>query len=175
VQQNKTTSLAVAHRFPVPVADDMLDKSQDALTMRYDGVRVDGENYFFVVLPLEDLAKLGLAPLGLSINDIDGDTAFFRETAAGPCLYLEMETHADRLSRLYQKSKDEEFLILDCIGDLRLMGAPLQMRAPDIAAYDENDFPEIPAHEGYMQMLQLLVEHDKARIQYEDPSLSSGF
>lgn len=175
MQHTKTTSLSVAHRFPAPVSDTVMEQNKDAITMRYDGVRVDGENYFFVVLSVDDLAKVSETPLDLALEDIDGDTAFFRQTPSGPCLYLEMETHVDRLADLHQLARDGEIKILDCIGDLKLMGAPLEMRAPDVAAYQENGFPEIPAEIGYDLMSRMARLHARARIEDEDSSLSAGF
>lgn len=113
--------------------------------LRYDGRSRSGteEQEFFVVIPLEDVAKLPDGVLDLEDEKLGGPAAFFRETATGPALYLEQEANTAPLRRLRDCVAEGQIKLIDCIGDLRAMGAPDAMDAPDFAAFEENEFEAI--------------------------------
>lgn len=173
--QRKSGDIARAHRFPVPLPDQLMTHRENAVMLRYDGKSIAGASIFFAVLPVADLAKLPGLGLNLSEQDIDGETAFFRETPQGVSLYLEADTHSDRLLGLREMARAGQVHLLDCLGDLRIMGAPDNLDAPQQAAYEENGFPEVDARTGIMLLRELSAEAEKARGCDEDPSISSGF
>jgi len=175
VYQRKTGDIARAHRFPVPLSDEAMAHRETAVMLRYDGKAIDGENIMFVSLPVADLAKLPAPGLDLTERDIDGETAFFRETPGGVALYLEAETQSSRLQILRDLAVSGAIGILDCVGDLKIMGAPGNLQAPERAAFEENDFAEVDPRIGLALLSELASEHLKARTRDEDPSVSAGF
>ncbi|MBW3243554.1 hypothetical protein KUV57_12850 [Epibacterium sp. DP7N7-1] len=145
-----------------------------AVMLRYDGKSIDGENIMFVCLPIADLAKLPAQRLNIAEPDIDGQTAFFLETPGGIALYLEAETHSDRLNTLREMALSGEISILDCVGDLKIMGAPSNLQAPERAAFEENDFAEVDPKIALALLSELSKDHLKARYSDEGSSISAG-
>lgn len=172
--QRKSGDIARAHRFPVPLPDRLMSHRENAVMLRYDGKSIDGASVFFAVLPIADLAKLPGPGLNLTEHDIDGETAFFRETPQGVSLYLEADTHSDRLLGLREMARAGHVHLLDCLGDLRIMGAPDKLDPPRQAAFEENDFPEVDARTGITLLRELSAQAEKVRGCDEDPSISSG-
>ena len=140
-----TRSIASLHRFPVALSANLMERREDSVMLRYDGrMLLDlGEQEFFVVIPLEDVAKLPEDVLDLGRAEIGGPTAFFRQTPSGPALYLEQESNNAQLCKLRDYVAAGRIGLIDCIGDLRAMGAPGCMDAPKFAAFEENDFASI--------------------------------
>lgn len=172
--QRTSGDIARAHRFPVPLSDAALQKRDQSVLVRYDGKRIEDENIMFVILSVADLAKLPPEVMDLREADIDGETAFFRETPAGVSLYLEADTHAERLMALRNFALSGPLGLLDCLGDLRIMGAPDALRAPARPAYEENDFGVVDAKSALRLLEDLSCGIELARKDHEDSALSAG-
>lgn len=175
VFQRKTGDIARAHRFPVPLSDQTMAARDSAVLLRYDGKQIDGENIMFVAMPAADLAKIPEPGLGLTEADIDGETIFFRETASGVYLYLEAESQAERLKALREMAAAGEVRLIDCIGDLKVMGAPEDLQAPEFAAFEQNGFAEVSPRASMALLSDLKAEHKRATSANEDPSVSASF
>lgn len=150
--------IAQAHRFQPPVPQAMAEGRSDAIMLRYDGKAGADRDRFFVVIGVDDMSKLpGDLFSQLPPRLAKGD-AFFRDTAAGPSIYLEHETCAQTLSGIRDLAANGEIKLIDAIGDIRLMGGPHDLRAPEEAAYEQNGFASIDPAQGFTALMDLVEQ-----------------
>ncbi|MCW3784655.1 hypothetical protein [Defluviimonas salinarum] len=172
--QKRTGGLARAHLFPAPIPDRLMGGREAAVLIRYDGKSSEDEQIVFAVFLVSDLAKLPAGRLPADEALIDGETAFFLETPNGVALYVETDTHSDALLAFRGMAETGEAVLYDSIGDLAHMGAPGEIRAPARAAFEVNEFPEVPVHAGLNLLRELRLERSGPEIADEDPAISPG-
>lgn len=164
--------IAQAHRFQPPVPQAMAEGRSDAIMLRYDGKAGADRDRFFVVIGIEDMAKLPGDPFSQLPPRLAKGDAFFRDTAAGPSIYLEHESCARTLAGIRDLAASGAIKLIDAIGDIRLMGGPHDLRAPEEAAFEQNGFAPIDPVEGFRALMDLVEQRSNAPA---DPQDEAGF
>lgn len=169
MQLGKVGNIAQRHRFPVPLTEDMLDVRDSAVLFRFDGERVAGRDQVYAVIQAADLAKVDIADAGISAETLDGSAGFFRETPAGVALYLAQSVYGDEIKALQANIADAGYQVLLAVGDLKEMGAPDNFRAPNVAAFEANDFPLVDIDAAFAEIESIRSEKNN------ETSLSADF
>ena len=146
------SALAWAHQFPPPLPDGV--SADTAVIIRYDGVKIGGEDVFYAVLNAADLSRLPdtvLRGLDFSVPDRDGEMrgspdAFFIGSERHLSLYVNTDAYPDFVSTVQVATLRRGMTFLNGEGDLREMRGPDgDVSAPNVPAFVENGMGYVPS------------------------------
>lgn len=150
--QHSKSALAWAHQFPPPLPDGV--SAETAVILRYDGVKIGGEDVFYAVLNAADLSRLPetvLQGLEFSLKDRDGEVrgsadAFFIGSERHVSLYVNTDAYTDFVETVQAATLRRGLTFLNGEGDLREMRGPDgDVSAPNVPAFVENGMGYVPS------------------------------
>lgn len=166
VQPSKS-ALAWAHQFPPPIPDSI--PAEQAILVRYDGVKVEGIDVIYAVIGSEDISRLPdhiLRNLEFNIRDPDGELrgspgAFFIGSERRLSLYVDTAVYPDFVGQVRDAAYQAGLTPLIGDGDLRLMTGPGgDLSAPQVPAFVENGMGYVPSLLAMSYLERVRPDHD---------------
>jgi hypothetical protein len=166
VQPSKS-ALAWAHQFPPPIPQGV--KSDQAVVVRYDGVKLEGVDVIYAVIGADDLSRLPgqlIRDLEFSSSGADGELrgspdAFFIGSERLLSLYVNTEAYPDFLDKVRDAAHNSGLIPLIGEGDLRLMTGPGgDLSAPQVPAFVENGMGYVPSLLAMSYLERVRPDHD---------------
>lgn len=166
VQPSKS-ALAWAHQFPPPIPQDV--SGDKAVIVRYDGVKMNGDDVIYAVIGAEDLGRLPsdlIRGLEFSVQASDGvlrgsPDAFFIGSERQLSLYVNTDAYPDFLDRVRDAAYEAGLTPLIGEGDLRLMTGPDgDISAPQVPAFVENGMGYVPSLLAMSHLERVRPDHD---------------
>lgn len=165
VQPSKS-ALAWAHQFPPPIPAGLVP--DETVTIRYDGVKVAGQDVIFAVIGADDLSRLPdrlVRGLEFCVPGADGELrgspdAFFIGSERHLSLCVSIDAYPDFIDRVRELSDEAGLVDLNGEGDLRLMMGPDgDISAPDVPAFVENGMGYVPSVLAISYLDRIRPEH----------------
>lgn len=166
VQPSKS-ALAWAHQFPPPIPQGI--PAEQAIVVRYDGVKVEGVDVIYAVMGADDLSRLPdqlVRDLEFSVQGADGELrgnpdAFFIGSERLLSLYVNTEAYPDFLDQVRDAAHRIGLTPLIGEGDLRLMTGPGgDLSAPQVPAFVENGMGYVPSLLAMSYIERVRPDHD---------------
>jgi len=165
--QTSKSALAWAHQFPPPIPQGV--QSEQAVVVRYDGVKVEDVDVIYAVIGGEGLSRLPdslFRELEFSVRDRDGELrgspdAFFIGSERHLSLYVNTDAYPDFLDQVRDAAHGAGLTPLIGEGDLRLMTGPGgDLSAPRVPAFVENGMGYVPSLLAMSYLERIRPDHD---------------
>lgn len=150
--QPSERALALAHQFPPPFPEGV--PWEQAVVIRYDGVKLDDTDVIYAVIGSEDLARLPetlIGGLDFNVRGVDGNVkgsphAFFIGSERQLKLCVNTDAYPDFTKQVSDAALDAGLIPLNAEGDLRLMTGPDgDVSSPEIPAFVKNGMGYVPS------------------------------